>query len=180
MLPAAGKCVVITGCDSGVGLAIALTACKLGFEVVATCLNPNGDGAQLLKSASSSVSILHMDVTKPDSVSNALEHVNGYLAKTRTKLWALVNNAGLLVYGHFDWQLESQIKAQLEVNLMGVMRVTKTFLPLIRRAEGEKCSEVSSRHQIHFFSALIKATIMLGSRFNATSSFRSCNKHHER
>lgn len=161
-LDATGKCVVITGCDSGVGNAIALIAARLGFEVVAACLDPNGDGAQQLKTSSPSILIVQMDVTKPESVNEAFDHVKEHLTNTRSKLWALINNAGILVYGHFDWQLESQMEAQLRVNLIGVLQTTKTFLPMIRRTKGE----------------FRLVTVFLMTLYSFSFPLRSCHQHH--
>lgn len=47
-------------------------------------------------------------------------------------LAALVNNAGVLVFGEFGWQTERQVSLQLDVNLAGTMRVSRAFLPLLR------------------------------------------------
>ena len=49
-------------------------------------------------------------------------------------LWALVNNAGIIEYGGLEWGspgVEHYAK-QMDVNALGVVRVTKSFLPLIR------------------------------------------------
>ena len=131
-----GKCVIITGCDSGVGLSLAIFAQSLGFHVVATCLDTSSNGAQLIKDKYPSILILKMDVTNNDDVRETKELVSTYLRQTQSQLWGLVNNAGILIYGQFDWQTESQIQNQIQVNLIGVMRVTKAFLPLIRTAKG--------------------------------------------
>lgn len=52
-------------------------------------------------------------------------------------LWAVVNNAGLSTFGEVEWVQEHTFKKMLEVNVMGIVTVTKAFLPLIRRAKGE-------------------------------------------
>ena len=52
-------------------------------------------------------------------------------------LYAVINNAGVCVCGEFDWQTWPQIRRQVEVNLLGTLRVTKHFLPLLKAGEGE-------------------------------------------
>lgn len=131
------KSVLITGCDSGVGLFLAQTAHQLGFHVIATCLDCYGYGANLMREQSSDILILQMDVTKPIDVENTLQTVKKYLNQTQSSLWALINNAGVLVYGHFDWQLSEQALLQVNVNFVGVLRVTKAFQPLVRQAKGK-------------------------------------------
>jgi NAD(P)-dependent dehydrogenase (short-subunit alcohol dehydrogenase family) len=53
-------------------------------------------------------------------------------------LWALVNNAGISSArrGPLDWVTVEDYKQVMEVNLLGTIRVTKTFLPLIKRTRG--------------------------------------------
>ena len=52
-------------------------------------------------------------------------------------LYALINNAGVCVCGEFDWQTWDQIQKQVDVNLLGSLRVTKHFLPLLKAGEGK-------------------------------------------
>ena len=51
-------------------------------------------------------------------------------------LYALINNAGVCVCGEFDWQTWRQIQKQIDVNLVGTLRVTKFCLPLLKAGEG--------------------------------------------
>ena len=47
-------------------------------------------------------------------------------------LYALINNAGVCVCGEFDWQTWKHIQAQVNVNILGTLRVIKAFLPLLK------------------------------------------------
>lgn len=51
-------------------------------------------------------------------------------------LYALVNNAGLMVIGDFEWQTEEQMMNQINVNFAGTMRITKEIIPLLRIRKG--------------------------------------------
>ena len=51
-------------------------------------------------------------------------------------LWALVNNAGVSTFGEVEFTSMETYKHVSEVNLWGTIRVTKAFLPLVRRAKG--------------------------------------------
>lgn len=57
-----------------------------------------------------------------------------------TGLAALVNNAGVLVFGEFGWLTPRQVSLQLDVNLAGTMRVSRAFLPLLRHDRGRLVS----------------------------------------
>ena len=51
-------------------------------------------------------------------------------------LWGLVNNAGILTVGPVEWLPLDAYKKVADVNLWGLVDVTKTFLPLIKKAKG--------------------------------------------
>ncbi|XP_070546375.1 D-beta-hydroxybutyrate dehydrogenase, mitochondrial-like [Ptychodera flava] len=51
-------------------------------------------------------------------------------------LWALVNNAGRSTFGHVEWCTMETYQDMADVTLWGVVRTTKAFLPLIRKAKG--------------------------------------------
>jgi len=51
-------------------------------------------------------------------------------------LWGVVNNAGVANLGLIDWMPVDEFKQTADVNLWGLIDVTKTFLPLIKKAEG--------------------------------------------
>lgn len=72
----AGKAALITGCDTGFGHSLALRLDRLGYQVFAGCLFPDGVGAKTLKTtASSRLHVLHLDVTKDDHFQDALSYV---------------------------------------------------------------------------------------------------------
>lgn len=53
-----------------------------------------------------------------------------------TVLWALVNNAGIATFQEIEWCSVTQFQQIMDVNVIGVVRVTKAFLPLLRGGEG--------------------------------------------
>lgn len=133
---AEGKTVLITGCDSGFGFALARHLETLGFRVVAGCLALDGEGAkQLRASASSRLHTIQLDVTSADEVRLAVQEVEALIPEGEV-LWGLVNNAGLSTFGEVEWVQEHTFRKLLEVNVMGMVTVTKAFLPLIRQAKG--------------------------------------------
>ncbi|XP_023703612.1 D-beta-hydroxybutyrate dehydrogenase, mitochondrial [Cryptotermes secundus] len=134
----ANQAVFITGCDSGLGYSLALHAHKLGFTVLAGCLHPDGEGGkQLLQLCSKRLHVLGLDVTSGPSVHAALKAVENILARDKfLELKALINNAGVMIFGEFEWLTEQHIQSQINVNLLGTMRVTKSFCPLLRKYKG--------------------------------------------
>jgi short-subunit dehydrogenase len=51
-------------------------------------------------------------------------------------LWGVINNAGLCVFAECEWCPLDIYQQLIDVNLTGLIRVTKAFLPLIRRSQG--------------------------------------------
>ncbi|XP_068201942.1 D-beta-hydroxybutyrate dehydrogenase, mitochondrial-like [Palaemon carinicauda] len=137
-LPADMKCVLITGCDTGIGHALALHLHDQGFRVFAGCLlaDTGGEGAQKLRGLGSSrLHILQMDVTQQEQIEDALQQIKKLIPEGES-LWALVNNAGVTAFGEVEWVPLETYRRVTDINLFGLIAVTKAFLPLIRRSQG--------------------------------------------
>ncbi|KAI2649279.1 D-beta-hydroxybutyrate dehydrogenase, mitochondrial [Labeo rohita] len=131
------KAVLITGCDTGFGLALAKHFHKLGFTVFAGCLFKDGEGAKELENFhSEKLKVVQLDVCNEEQVSQAVQFVTANLEDSEKGLWAVVNNAGISTFGEVEFTTMDTYKQVSEVNLWGTIRVTKAFLPLIRRAKG--------------------------------------------
>ncbi|XP_037050917.1 retinol dehydrogenase 16-like [Bradysia coprophila] len=133
------KCVLITGCDSGFGQEASIKLNKLGFKVFATCLDPNGNGAKQLISEAADPNrmvVIGMDVTKDKDIENAYETVKKCMSSSEC-LFGLVNNAGIAIAGELDFGPDlSDCNKIIDINLMGMIKVTRQFLPLIRKSKG--------------------------------------------
>lgn len=132
---------------------------RLGFHVFAGCLNSNGKGAQdLLRFAPDPdrIEIIQMDVTNSDEISAAYDRVEKVLQAPSSgakELFAIVNNAGIALSGPIEWGKENSLDpydSHMTVNTMGVIRVTRKFLPLIRRSRGRiiNLSSIAARANI--------------------------------
>ncbi|CAL1537396.1 unnamed protein product [Lymnaea stagnalis] len=140
------KYILITGCDSGFGQALSMRLDYLGFHVFAGCLTKDGC-TYLSERASGRLFPFLMDVTKSESIEQALKIVKEKLPIDRG-LWGLVNNAGVArMMGNLEFCTMEDYQKVLNVNLFGLIEVTRIFLPLIRRAHGRivNMSSVSGR-----------------------------------
>ncbi|XP_030431481.1 D-beta-hydroxybutyrate dehydrogenase, mitochondrial-like [Gopherus evgoodei] len=138
-LPVDGKAVLITGCDKGFGHALAKQLHAHGFTVFAGCLlaGENGYGARELESIKSDrMKVLQLNVCSDQEVAQAVEFVKNNLKEPEKGLWGLVNNAGVSAFGEVEFTSIDKYKEVADVNLWGTVRVTKAFLPLVRRAKG--------------------------------------------
>lgn len=67
-------------------------------------------------------------------------------------LWGLVNNAGIFhPVGPNEWLSKDDFVKVLDVNLVGLIEVTLSFLPLVRRARGRVVNVASVMGRVAFF-----------------------------
>ncbi|XP_048379488.1 retinol dehydrogenase 5 [Stegostoma tigrinum] len=128
------KFVFITGCDTGFGNLLAKQLERQGFRVLAGCLTQKGvDGLQ--RNSSSRLKAILLDVTDCSSIRKAADWVQAEVGEKG--LWGLVNNAGRAIpIGPTEWMKMDDYLKVLNVNLIGLMEVTLTFLPLVKKARG--------------------------------------------
>lgn len=124
---------VITGASTGIGRATALLLDRQGFRVFAGVRRAE-DGERLAAEASERLSPLLVDVTDAAAIGAAAKLVAAEVGTDG--LGGLVNNAGIAVGGVQEFLDLDELRRQLEVNVVGVVAVTKAFLPLLRQAHG--------------------------------------------
>jgi NAD(P)-dependent dehydrogenase (short-subunit alcohol dehydrogenase family) len=132
---------VVTGCSSGIGLATAVALARRGHHVVAT-VRDTTRAAALLEAAGLAgvgVEIATLDVTVDHSVSSCI----GDVLERHGHIDVLVNNAGVGFSGTLEELSIEELRRSLEVNFLGVARVTKAVLPTMR-ARGGRLIAVSS------------------------------------
>lgn len=127
------RAVVITGASTGIGAACALQLDRLGFAVFAG-VRKSEDGVALQKAGSDRLVSLALDVTDPTTVQKS--HATVLEATRERGLFGLINNAGIAVVGPLEAVPISDLRRQLEVNVIGQVAVTQAFLPLVRQARG--------------------------------------------
>ncbi|XP_074126046.1 17-beta-hydroxysteroid dehydrogenase type 6-like isoform X2 [Sminthopsis crassicaudata] len=128
------KYVFITGCDSGFGNQLAKQLDLRGLRVLAACLTEKG-ADQLRHETSDRVETVILDVTKTENIIAATQWVKEHVGNKG--LWGLVNNAGIfLPHVCFEMMTKENLTKTLNVNLIGVIEVTLSMLPMIRQARG--------------------------------------------
>ncbi|XP_030840998.1 retinol dehydrogenase 7-like [Strongylocentrotus purpuratus] len=141
------KYVLITGCDTGFGSIVIRQLDRRGVHVFAACLTAKGQ-KEVESKTSDRVITLRLDVTDHESVVAAFEFIKKKLPKD-TGLWGLVNNAGIAnLPGLIDWCTKDDYKRVIDVNLLGVIDVTLTFLPLLKKARGRVVNIASALSRV--------------------------------
>jgi NAD(P)-dependent dehydrogenase (short-subunit alcohol dehydrogenase family) len=113
---------LVTGATSGIGQATARALAEAGFEVIGTGRNtartPAHDG----------VTLVDLDVSSDESVAAVIQQV----IERFGRIDVLVNNAGIGAAGAAEESSVEQAQRIFDVNVFGVMRMTKAVLPHMR------------------------------------------------
>jgi NAD(P)-dependent dehydrogenase (short-subunit alcohol dehydrogenase family) len=115
-----GKTVLITGANRGIGAALVKEALNRGAKRVFA-----GTRGALPKT-DPRVTALTLDVTNASQIQRAVDEVGA--------LDILINNAGIGIAD--DLTDLDAIQKHLDVNLLGPLKVTQAFLPLLTRSKG--------------------------------------------
>lgn len=113
--------VMITGCSSGIGRALAEAFLDAGHRVVATARR-----LESIKDLASDRSlILPLDVTDSESIESAVADALGWAGR----LDILVNNAGYALVGPVAELDEQDLRCQFETNVIGVVALIRAVVP---------------------------------------------------
>jgi NAD(P)-dependent dehydrogenase (short-subunit alcohol dehydrogenase family) len=120
--------IVITGVSTGIGHAAAEAFVARGARVFGTVRSAE-DAARASATLGDRFVPLIADVTDGDAVQRAARVVGTALGGRA--LDGLINNAGVAVPGPLAEQPEDQIRKMFEVNVFGLVAMTKACLPLL-------------------------------------------------
>ncbi len=135
----AGKVALVTGAASGIGLAVATGLAQGGATVYLGDINED-NGRAAAAELGDGATFVRLDVTNADSIAAAKNLIEG----KHGALDILVNAAGWSKVERFVDTTPDLWQRLVDLNYMGVVRVTHAFLPaMIERGRG-KIVQVSS------------------------------------
>jgi len=123
----AGKAILVTGANRGIGRALVEEALKRGARRVYA-----GARGSFIHPDPRVISLM-IDVTSPDQIRQAVEKVES--------LDILINNAGVAFYD--DLSDRALIEQHLAVNLFGTHNMMQAFLPILVRSKGAIVNNLS-------------------------------------
>jgi NAD(P)-dependent dehydrogenase (short-subunit alcohol dehydrogenase family) len=152
----AQKTVLITGANRGIGRALVNEALRRGAKRV------YAGTRSALQRADARVTPLTLDVTSDSQIQRAAGEVG--------TLDVLINNAGVAIYD--DLSNSDVIEQHLAVNLLGIFKVTRAFLPLLRRSKGAIVNNLSLA-ALATLPVVPAYSISKTAAFNMTQSLRA-------
>lgn len=125
--------ILITGASSGFGKITAQALAEHGHIVY-------GTSRKVMTEAPREVTMLTADVTDDNSVCQAVERI----VKEQGRIDVLINNAGMGIGGALELATDEEISLQINTNFLGVARVCRAVLPVMRKQRKGKIINVSS------------------------------------
>jgi len=129
----------ITGISSGLGKALAQTVIENGDFVIGTFRNQSQvvEFNNLNKEKAFAITL---DIT----IETEIEEVVTYISEKFGKIDVLVNNAGFGLAGAIEETSTVETRALFEANFFGTLKLTQSFLPLMRQQKGGHIIQISS------------------------------------
>ncbi|MFN7825517.1 MAG: SDR family NAD(P)-dependent oxidoreductase, partial [Pseudobdellovibrionaceae bacterium] len=141
-----GSHVMITGCNRGIGKAVALMCAADGAHL--HIVNRKADQAleeELTQAGAASLKFYQLDLSQRANIDQFLKDTKDL------QIDILFNNAGLLTGGLLENQTVDEIYAMLQVNVNALIHLTHGFLPrMIARKRGKIINHASVTGVMHF------------------------------
>jgi len=137
-VPIVGKAVLITGCDSRIGCALARVLDEMGFTVFAGFHNAvdNPVADELKEESSGRLHVLQLDVSSETQILASSLYVTAHLSDAADGLWAIIHAESWVALGEIEWVPTEVIRKATEINFVGATRLIQVLLPMVRKAKG--------------------------------------------
>ena len=130
--------ILVTGCDTGLGVEFARQYAGDGHRVIATCLDPNT--ARETAGIKGNIDVVKLDVTDHAAIEALAQRF------AHDAIDILLSNAGIgrphPPFGKTDYAMWRRM---IETNLIGPMKMAESFVEQVARSELKMMAFVSSR-----------------------------------
>lgn len=131
------KVALVTGANRGIGKATLEAFLARGASKVYAAIRNPESASPLVAAHGDRVVPLTLDLNRPDTIGDA--------AKQATDAEIVVNNAGILgVANPLDPRAEEVIQDEMNVNVLGLMRVARAFAPILQANGGGAFVQLNS------------------------------------
>jgi len=130
--------ILVSGASTGIGRSAAETIARRNKEyIVFAGVRKDADSESIRAVGLKNLKPIELDVTSAESVSSAYKRIQEFSIKSNLKVISIINNAGL-AQGPTTIEFHQMIDAEklFNVNFFGALRLTQSFLPLLRESRG--------------------------------------------
>lgn len=136
---------VVTGASRGFGLAIARDLVSRGAKVGLLARDENRLAEAVAELGESNARAFSADVTDSAATGEAVRAVAAHFGR----LDGLVNNAGVAKPGLVEKYSDEEIRAQLDINIAGVIYACRAAIPLLEASDNPRIVNISSASAYH-------------------------------
>lgn len=156
---------LVTGANRGIGKSIVETFLDAGANKVYAAVRDISKLAPLVSQYGERVTPIEVDLNDPDSITLA--------AQIATDVEIVVNNAGLLkISDPIADDAIASLRAEMEVNVYGLMRVAQAFAPVLKQNGGGVLVQMNSVASIKNFAAFATYSASKAASYSITQGLR--------
>jgi short-subunit dehydrogenase len=165
------KVAVVTGAGSGIGRAISLSLAKRGCHLALVDINSMGlqETQQMVPDTTIKISTHILDVRDKQAIKLLPDNIK----KFHSSVDLLINNAGIAAVGTFLQTSAENFDQVIDVNFNAVVRMTRTFLPILLERPEAQIVNISS---VYGLISPIGQTAYSSSKF-AVRAFSNALRH---
>jgi NAD(P)-dependent dehydrogenase (short-subunit alcohol dehydrogenase family) len=136
MAPLKSQVVLVTGCSTGIGRALARELKIAGHRPLATARKLDA----IADLAAEGIETLRLDVNDPGSIAAAVDSA----IERAGRIDVLVNNAGINFFGPLMEMKLDEVRAVFETNVIGLLAVTQAVFPRMAHQRSGRIVNVGS------------------------------------
>jgi short-subunit dehydrogenase len=129
------KIILITGASSGMGELTAKYLADNGYIVYAGTRDKNA-----VSNIDNNLKKIYIDVTKTETIKDAIQTI----IKNESRIDILINNAGYGLVSTVEDGTDEEMFNQFNVNVFGLLKVTREVLPYMRKSNSGVIINISS------------------------------------
>lgn len=161
-----GKTALVTGSNRGIGRTIVETLLARGAAKVYAGARDTGSLAGLAESSGGRAVPVRIDLERPETVEAA--------AEAGRDVQLVVNNAGVLrPAGLLEPAAEEALRAEMEVNVLGLMRMARAFAPVLAARGGGAFVQLNSVVSVKSFPDFATYCASKAASYSITQALRA-------